>query len=444
MRPIALLLILFALPAYSDQISITRQGDAEWICTDANGTALSNHTRLDKAIESCGNRTLQDGLAYDVVPGAVYQIQATIDAVPDPTPDPDPDPDPDPQPDPDPVPSGDWIGVPMPSFGVSESVSDSEFTHWVDNSGACTNSGNGTPTNPRCTVPSSFPAGSIVQLRGGPYPEMSLTLNGTAAQPVFFRGPSGSRVVFQDREGLTFNGQYFIVENVDIERIQSEGNHHYAVRDSWVHEPQPGTGGMIGLSDNDAVFLRIRAWGNGSVNDPKDRHGFNIYGGGNYWILESEIFLNGGDAIQFCHHCVNAGNGGPGAVYIANNVMHSDKENAIDLKEFTGPVIISGNKMRNYWRITSGQGEAVRINDEGNQGELWLIRNEITDSNICINPDRSKAESYAVDNICENNNHGIIGGLTGRGGNTIDGVLDGDPETLYQLFESRHGVSIRP
>lgn len=369
----------------------------------------------------------------------------TPSSEPEPTPDPDPIPDPTPDPVPNPVPSGQWVGVPMPSFGVSESVADSDYTHWVDNSGACTNTGNGTPSNPRCSVPGTLPAGSIVQVRGGPYSEMSLTFNGNASAPVFLRGPAGGKVVFQGREGFTLAGQYFIIENVDIARVQGEFASFYAIRDSLIHEPVPGTGGIITLGGNDAVFLRNDIWGNGSVTDPKDRHGFNIGGAADrIWILENRIHENGGDAIQFCHYCVGAANGGPGAIYIANNVMYGDKENAIDLKEFTGPVIISGNDMSNYFRITSGQGEAIRINDEGNQGEVWMIRNNIHDSNICINPSGSRAESYAVDNICQNNNYGITNGLTGQGGNVTDGVSDGNPEPLYQLFEQRHGISIRP
>tara|TARA_R100001143_G_scaffold28420_2_gene28085 strand:+ start:1210 stop:2709 length:1500 start_codon:yes stop_codon:yes gene_type:complete len=369
----------------------------------------------------------------------------TQSSEPTPDPDPTPDPTPDPGPAPNPVPSGTWVGVPMPSFGVQETVADSAYTHWVDNSGACTNTGNGTPSNPRCSVPGSLSAGDIVQVRGGPYSEMAVSFNGSAASPAFLRGPAGGHVVFTGREGLTISGQYFVIENVDIARVQSEGSSFYAIRDSLIHEPTPGTGGMIAIADTDAVYLRNDIWGNGSVTDPKDRHGFNIGGAADrIWILENRIHENGGDAIQFCHYCIGAANGGPGAIYIANNVMYGDKENAIDLKEFTGPVIISGNDMSNYFRITSGQGEAIRINDEGNQGEVWMIRNNIHDSNICINPDRSRAQSYAVDNICQNNNYGILDGLTGQGGNVTNGVSDGSPESLYQLFEQRHGIDIRP
>jgi len=351
------------------------------------------------------------------------------------------------------------IGIPTPNFGIDDThfmyagqsgysdAGDGPYTHYVDNNAGCTDSGNpnGSAANPRCNVPTTLAAGSVVELHGGPYSEMVLNFNGTANSPIFLRGASGTQVSLPGREGLDINGSYAIIENVNVNRLKMESPDHITVRDSFIHDPVPGTGGMIGIGGNNLVFLRNEVARNGSVTDPKDHHGFNIGGPAfNIWIIENDIHHNGGDGIQFCHACVAAGNGGPGPIYIANNTIHEDKENAIDLKEFTGPVIISGNEMYGYFRITSGQGETIRVNDEGNQGELWIIRNNIHDSNICIGPGASDAESYAVDNICNNNNFGIENGLTDRAGNLTNGVSDGDPNALYDLFQSRHGISIRP
>lgn len=349
------------------------------------------------------------------------------------------------------------IGIPRPDFGIDNThymyagqngysdAGDGPYTHYVNNNASCTDSGNanGSAANPRCSVPSTLAAGSVVELHGGPYSEMVLRFNGTASKPIFFRGVSGTQVSLPGREGLDISGSYAIIENVDVNRLKMQSTDHISVRDSYIHDVD--TGGMIGIGGNNLVFLRNEIARNGDLRAEKDRHGFNIGGSAfNIWILENNIHHNGGDGIQFCHSCVAAGNGGPGAIYIANNVIHEDKENAMDFKEFTGPVIVSGNDLYGYFRITSGQGEAIRVNDEGNQGELWIIRNNIHDSNICIGPDRSDAESYAVDNTCTNNNFGILGGLTRQAGNVVNGVSDGNPNALYDLFESRHGISIRP
>jgi len=346
---------------------------------------------------------------------------------------------------PSPISLGEWVGIPAPSFGIDEVTDDSTFTHWIDNSVACSDSGNGTPSNPRCTIPNTFAAGSIVQLRGGPYSEMVVNFNGTASNPVFFRGATGTQVSLPGRNGIDVSGSYFIIENVDANRIKAISPSYGAFRDSYFHDVN--TGGLIGIGGNNLVFLRVEVTRNGTIPSAKDRHGFNIYGSAfNIWILDSHIHHNSGDAIQFCHACVRARNGGPGAIYIANNVMHSDEENALDFKEFTGPVIVSGNEMYDYQPLGfSGSGEAVRINDEGHQGEVWFIRNNIHNNRVGMNPDDSRATSYAVDNVLTNNRVGIIRGFTGQANNWINGVSDRrDPEELYARFQRKYGIDIRP
>lgn len=74
------LLCLLWGAASADSITITRVGNNDWTCADDQGTRLSGHTRVDKAIEACANRSLSDGLEYRVIP-AEYRVIATIDAV---------------------------------------------------------------------------------------------------------------------------------------------------------------------------------------------------------------------------------------------------------------------------------------------------------------------------------------------------------------------------
>ena len=70
------LLALMACFCASADITVTRDGSTDWICADADGVPLSNHTRIDKAFEACTNRTLADGLVYRVVAGSTYAIQS--------------------------------------------------------------------------------------------------------------------------------------------------------------------------------------------------------------------------------------------------------------------------------------------------------------------------------------------------------------------------------
>ena len=72
----------------------------------------------------------------------------------------------------------------------------------------------------------------------------------------------------------------------------------------------------------------------------------NVGGSSNgLWILDNLIYENSGDAIQFCHSCIGGAHDGPVDVYIAGNVLHDDEENALDFKEFVGPLVVVCNEM---------------------------------------------------------------------------------------------------
>jgi len=81
-----LLLLLFST-ALADEVTITRVGQYDWRCADVSGNTLSGHTRVDKAIQACANRSLADGQEYRVIPGE-YRVVATIDDAPPPPPPP--------------------------------------------------------------------------------------------------------------------------------------------------------------------------------------------------------------------------------------------------------------------------------------------------------------------------------------------------------------------
>ena len=321
------------------------------------------------------------------------------------------------------------IGIPAPPFGIEEShqmyagqsgysdAGNGPYTHYVDNSGSCSDSGNGSPGNPRCTIPETLSAGSVVEVHGGPYAngrELQWQMNGTAARPVFIRGTgANNKPVFFDSK-LQFFGSYAIVEYIDADETDIEWpgpSDHIALRHSHVHD-HPGTGAVVdNESGNYTVIYNNEINNHGEIPSAVDRHGvYSGRGSHHVWIVDNHIHHNSGDAIQFCHDCVTSGNG-PANVYIGRNHMHDDEENAIDLKEFIGPVIISENIIHSYSTGPfSGHGEAIRINDEGNQGAVWLLFNDISDANTAIQPDSSDADVYNIGNIIHDINDLGIGG----------------------------------
>ena len=335
------------------------------------------------------------------------------------------------------------IGIPAPAFGIEETVDDATYTHWVDNSRPCSNSGNGSPTAPRCTIPTTLAAGSVVQVRGGPYSvgHETWTFGGTAAQPVYVRGPrSGPRPYLGNNADVEMVGRYGIVENLRM-RIWTfdDGGDHLALRHSEVRD-HPGTGAAVGVgSDNrHIVIYDCEIAGNGVIPSSGDHHGINLYDAGiaDVWIVDNHIHHNSGDAIQFCHSCNTAGppNDGPARVYIGRNEMHDDEENAIDLKEFIGPVVISQNRMYGYAVGLDSNGEALRVNDEGAQGQLWIVFNDIWDSELGINADEAAASAiYIVGNEIHDIHDTAVYGVPLAGSasvRVVDNTIVGVPDAI--------------
>jgi len=133
-------------------------------------------------------------------------------------------------------------------------------------------------------------------------------------------------------------------------------------------------------------------WGDG----PADDVAIQLYAGVDHvWILNNNIHHNSGDSIMFCHTCVGGGSG-PAYVYISGNTLHDEEENAIDLKEFIGPVIISENEIYNFVPSVESNGDAIRINDEGTQGDVWILNNYVHDSTYGVNATNADGNVYVL------------------------------------------------
>lgn len=267
----------------------------------------------------------------------------------------------------------------------------------------------------------------LTEVSDGNYRTSCGTYNGTAEAPVF--------VKVTTTNDCTIAGSYIIVEASDLRRTSLSG-HHIAIRDSRVHGSNNGAMLMASSGSTDIVILRNEVDHNGVIPSNADRHGISLGGDTDrVWILDNHIHENSGDAIQFCHNCINQGNG-PGAVYISNNKMHHDEENALDFKEFKGPLVVTNNEMWGYQPSASGSsnGDAFRINDEGQQGELWAAYNVCHDNRLDINPDNSRAVTYLLDNQCRVSSTRSRGKLTQASG---DAALP-----YYQLYEQKYGVSL--
>jgi hypothetical protein len=140
---------------------------------------------------------------------------------------------------------------------------------------------------------------------------------------------------------------------------------------------------VVNLRGHDLVITESEI-GNNRRNDDTDSHGIQAGEGSyNLWILDNEIYNNNGDAFQGCHECFGEP---PHHVYIGRNVMHDDRENAVDLKTIHD-VVVSENVMYGYGSSSTSAGDAMVVGSNGfddalNQGprRVWIIDNEFSRS----------------------------------------------------------------
>ncbi len=279
------------------------------------------------------------------------------------------------------------IGIPAPSFGIENEAP--AFTHYVDNTHPnATDSGNpnGSRSVPRLTVPTSLPAGTVVEVHGGPYSTpMSWTGNGTAVAPVFVRGVG--EPVFQASNGtLRFFGSFFIVEDVIFDGVNVSLRlplDHFTIRHCEIRNYSPSNNSSaIGVIGDQIVLYDNHIHDNGDPDSPTeiDIHGIKPDSDtSNLWIVDNHIHDNGGDSVQIG----NANSAEPWArfVYIGRNVMHGDRENAVDVKR-ARDVIVSQNMAFDYTPTSTSAGSGMVFHDQPDR--VWVLFNEVFDASIGI------------------------------------------------------------
>lgn len=307
------------------------------------------------------------------------------------------------------------------------------YTHYIDSTSSnCTDTSNtyGTVAVPRCNLPTTYPTGSVVELHGGPYPYLNLnSAMGTADNPIYIRSANDKNKVTFNNVGVKpfsvyiLNSSYVILENIIMDGSSLTGSspngamnirspsHHIAVRHSEAKNyPIPnlcgdsncwnvsiwgagaGTDGATGNTTSNIVFYDNYIHNNASAIWPPPyetgRHGIMVEGGAEYvWVLNNRIDHSGDDGVQIWWKATGA-NGPPAHhVYIGNNIVHDMGENAFDVKQ-SYDVAISQNKVWGFSQTAQlgagSDGSAIVLNNDDPSDRLWVLYNEIYESNIGI------------------------------------------------------------
>jgi hypothetical protein len=284
---------------------------------------------------------------------------------------------------------GTWqppIGIPVPEFGIFETyrmydtpanrnteltytqnAEGGYFTHYIDNTDPnATNTSNsyGSLSKPRLTIPTSLPAGSVVEVHGGPYVASSYfwTFNGTDDMPAFVRGLDSAKPSFSGNE-IYLWGCYFILENIDIvdgklltvvsasltyPEPNYAGIRHCIVRDHIGNTEAGITAATYNKANpntvHDIVFYDNTLYELGDFNaieqgEDNDFTGIAISSNTNrIWVVDNIISRTTGSGIvvnaaepNLAHH-----------IYIGRNILYNLFQSGIGLKECSD-IIISQN-----------------------------------------------------------------------------------------------------
>jgi hypothetical protein len=289
------------------------------------------------------------------------------------------------------------------------------YSHYVDNTNSkATDTDNpyGTKDKPRVSIPKDLPAGSVVEVHGGPYSTGNFNGNGyiglygigTAAQPIFIRGVPGALPTFSRNcivfgsyviyENLSFINDAYISHRPELAPGGATDSDHLVFR----HLVMTGTGTTIGnivaisglgqwsdptlpLSRNCVVWdCTITNYGDWQSDVENDAGGV-IVGGFNatdIWILNNTISHSGGDACRIGSNPVTQyPTYTARRLYVGGNTFFDNRENGLDIKGCYD-AIISQNNMWGARPTSSSNGEATAGHYKCDN--IWIIFNTIHDS----------------------------------------------------------------
>jgi len=390
------------------------------------------------------------------------------------------------------------IGIPAPEFGIFETYRmyddianrnpaliyrrNSEggyYTHYIDNTHPnSTDLGNpyGDESIPRRSIPKPIPAGSIVEVHGGPYTgsvgSVFVKGYGTLDRPIFVRGLAGDIPYFSTK--IRAEGTYMILEglaaigcNVMGEYNGTRDTNHIGVRNCNIYSTSKRSGGVaVGeytasspVRVDDIVVYNNNIHDFGDIDSEVDEDAGGVFlasKAAHVWIVDNQIHELSGSGVQ-----VLPGNSISGQtaeyIYVGRNHVYRARQSGIWAK-YGRDIVFSQNTIhdiihtawspskgmglqygpQNVWYIfndvyASAMGFYGPSTNGGSNVSAYVIGNTIHDlvlpADYMYNPNNSYAFSaitwygsahrYIIGNTIYSTSGGVYCGSTGGGDFTI-------------------------
>ena len=344
--------------------------------------------------------------------------------------------------------TGNWvapIGIPTPAFGLEEThwmyqnatydygngaetyhvANDGPYTYYVDNTSSAstdTNNTYGSPSKPRKTIPMSYlAAGSVVEIHGGPYTQSSggvlpLCGSGTAAKPVFFRGPSNGTPPTISTS-VRIRGSYVIVENVKMVTAAFTDSTGITVNNAALRHSEICDNAGIGLnvasftSDiiNNIVIYDNKVHDLGNINSPLDEDATGIAvnaGVSNCWIIDNEVYNTSGSGVQIVAGSL-AKMPTTNHIYVGRNLVYRARQSGVWSKQSVD-CVFSQNTVHSI--INTSWSPSKGLGYQYGPERLWIIYNHVYDCTFGITSMStsglgSGTEAFIIGNVIHDIHH---------------------------------------
>jgi hypothetical protein len=312
------------------------------------------------------------------------------------------------------------IGVPAPAFPTDLDVArptlpspwsaETAGFYYVSKTSCSDSRAQGTPSAPRCSLPSSVSAGAVIVISGTYGDEENISYRGTAADPVWIMGADPS-----NKPTLTnlwsFNGSYIIADSLKWQlntrdSVGLDGDHLMLRNSDMANSYGAANGANFYTAGSFTVFYKnvVSQAGNWQHSGADiDRQGIKVTGGtSDLWIVDSQFYHCQSDGVQVGDQ--NNASSAINRVYIARNIAYENLQFGFWTKNATD-VVFSENTIYNQSRSTAS-GPGGGVGGQYDPRYVWFIANHIYNSNTGIHVASTSNGGggpwYAIGNVIHN------------------------------------------